>query len=131
MALMRSLVPIGVISHRSPKIQLLTCCCATELFRMPFSVYTDPSLQVYDALGMTKYCMSFNNTLSGNGFGPRGEYIRHGTVFGLGIVMAKAVKVNMPVWRGTGSIEQLGGEFILGPGYVSIFVCHQPSEFQR
>jgi hypothetical protein len=98
---------------------------------MPFAVYTDPSLQVYDALGMTKYPMSFSNTLSGNGFGPRGEYVRHGTVFGLGIVMAKAVKVNMPIWRGPGSAEQLGGEFILGPGCVFIFVCYQPSEFQR
>ncbi|KAL0575597.1 hypothetical protein V5O48_006382 [Marasmius crinis-equi] len=78
-----------------------------RIFRTPFEIYTDPSLQVYSAMGMT---------LQTTEKGPKSSYIRHGTISGTGMVIANAVKVGMPVWKKHGDISQLGGEFILGPG---------------
>lgn len=78
-----------------------------EIFRMPFALYTDPGHQVYNALGMT---------LQTTESGPRGSYVRHGLVGGIGMVLVNAVKVGMPIWKSGGEISQLGGEFILGPG---------------
>lgn len=50
--------------------------------------------------------------------GKRGPYVRHGTVRGIGMVVKHAIKTGMPVWKQGGEITQLGGEFVLGPGYV-------------
>lgn len=44
--------------------------------------------------------------------------MRHGTVRGIGMVVKHAIKTGMPVWKQGGEITQLGGEFVLGPGYV-------------
>lgn len=78
---------------------------------MPFAVYTDPTHDVYKALGMTVQSLEM---------GPRGSYIRHGLIGGIGMVVLNAVKVGMPIWKNGGEISQLGGEFILGPGWVLI-----------
>lgn len=72
-------------------------------------MYTDPQHLVYNALGMTLQTMEA---------GPRGTYVRHGVLGGIGMVVANAVKVGMPIWKDGGQISQLGGEFILGPGSV-------------
>lgn len=48
----------------------------------------------------------------------KGEYIKHGLMSGIAMVVMNAVKSGMPVWEKGGDISQLGGEFILGPGYV-------------
>jgi hypothetical protein len=37
---------------------------------------------------------------------------------GLAMVVAHALRVAMPVWERGGDAAQLGGEFVLGPGYV-------------
>lgn len=77
---------------------------------MPFQLYTDPSLRLYNALGMTKRT---------NDIGPefeKGEYVRHGLVGGIAMVVRNALKVGMPVWEKGGETSQLGGEFIFGPG---------------
>jgi hypothetical protein len=46
----------------------------------------------------------------------RGAYVRHGLASGIAMVVLNAFKVKMPVWENGGDIEQLGGEFVLGPG---------------
>ncbi|CAK5265699.1 unnamed protein product [Mycena citricolor] len=78
-----------------------------KIFKTPFEVYTDPTHEVYNALGMTLQTMEK---------GPKGNYIRHGLLGGIGMVVANAVKSGMPVWKAGGEISQLGGEFVLGPG---------------
>ncbi|KAF7306085.1 Peptidase A1 domain-containing protein [Mycena chlorophos] len=78
-----------------------------RIFQTPFQVFTDPTHRVYNALGMTLQTLEK---------GPKGDYIRHGTASGIGMVVANAVKVGMPVWKQGGEISQLGGEFVLGPG---------------
>jgi len=47
-----------------------------------------------------------------------GSYVRHGAMSGLAMVVAHALRVGMPVWERGGDAAQLGGEFVLGPGYV-------------
>ena len=47
-----------------------------------------------------------------------GTYVRHGTMSGLAMVVAHALRVGMPVWERGGDASQLGGEFVLGPGFV-------------
>jgi hypothetical protein len=32
------------------------------------------------------------------------------------MVVSNAVKVKMSIWENGGDVEQLGGEFVLGPG---------------
>ncbi|KAK1232638.1 hypothetical protein PQX77_004200 [Marasmius sp. AFHP31] len=78
-----------------------------RIFRTPFEVYTDPTLEIYVALGMTLRTVEK---------GPKAQYVRHGTIGGVGMVVANAIKTGMPVWKDHGKITQLGGEFILGPG---------------
>ncbi|KAJ7925002.1 AhpC/TSA antioxidant enzyme-domain-containing protein, partial [Mycena leptocephala] len=78
-----------------------------RIFRTPFALYTDPTHQVYNTLGMTLQTMEK---------GPRGNYVRHGLMTGIGMVVVNAVKVGMPVWKDGGEIKQLGGEFVFGPG---------------
>ncbi|KAJ7072088.1 AhpC/TSA antioxidant enzyme-domain-containing protein, partial [Mycena amicta] len=78
-----------------------------RIFRTPYEVYTDPTHKVYNALGMTIQSLEK---------GPKGTYVRHGTLGGIGMVVANAAKVGMPVWKAGGEISQLGGEFVLGPG---------------
>lgn len=81
-----------------------------RIFRTPFDLYVDPTLQVYHALGMTL------RTMDGGPESERGQYIKHGLVGGITMVVGNAVKVGMPVWEDGGDIAQLGGEFVLGPG---------------
>jgi hypothetical protein len=49
-----------------------------------------------------------------------GTYVRHGAMGGLAMVVAHALRVGMPVWERGGDASQLGGEFVLGPGYVYV-----------
>ncbi|KAJ6501043.1 AhpC/TSA antioxidant enzyme-domain-containing protein, partial [Mycena vitilis] len=84
-----------------------------RIFRTPFALYTDPSHKVYNTLGMSLQTLEK---------GPRGNYVRHGLVGGIGMVVANAVKVGMPVWKQGGEISQLGGEFVLGPGMTCSWV---------
>ncbi|EIW84291.1 hypothetical protein CONPUDRAFT_50940 [Coniophora puteana RWD-64-598 SS2] len=90
-----------------------------KIFRMPFKIYTDPALRVYQALGM------------GRRTGPdpqvRGSYIRHGSVRGAGMVLLNALRVGMPMWGRGGNMSQLGGEFVLGPGLRVSWAHRMPS----
>jgi hypothetical protein len=106
-----------------------------QIFAMPFSLYTDPTQAIYEALGMrlmNEACVnsdahidprrkpqrekeatvadSPNSETGGSG------YVRHGMLGGIAIVVMRALRVGMPVWEKGGEIRQLGGEFVFGPG---------------
>lgn len=81
-----------------------------EIFHTPFAVYTDPKHQVYNALGM-----SFR-TLDAGPESRKGAYAKHGIAQGMAMVFLNAIKYKMPLLGKGGDIEQLGGEFVLGPG---------------
>lgn len=99
----------------------------TELFNTPFAVYTDPTLQVYRALGMTL------QTLDPGPEADRGDYVRPNrsleiSTEAMGMDTALERETEMPTDLVSGSeskavcggdITQLGGEFVFGPGYVS------------
>lgn len=75
-------------------------------------MYTDPTQRLHAAMGMT---YRTNNP------GPeaeRGAYVRHGHMAGIAMVIINALRVGMPVFEKGGDQGQLGGEFVLGPGYV-------------
>ncbi|KAI0368820.1 hypothetical protein BV20DRAFT_947462, partial [Pilatotrama ljubarskyi] len=81
-----------------------------HIFRTPIPMYTDPTLRLYAALGMT---------LRTNDPGPdseKGDYIRHGVIGGIAMVVRNALRVGMPIWERGGDATQLGGEFVFGPG---------------
>ncbi|ESK88435.1 hypothetical protein Moror_14709 [Moniliophthora roreri MCA 2997] len=82
-----------------------------RIFQTPFAVYTDPTQQVYNVLGMIRSLEK----------GPRAAYVRHGTASGIGMIVANAAKVGMPIWKKGGDTSQLGGEFVLGPGLQCCF----------
>lgn len=47
----------------------------------------------------------------------KGDYVQHGPIGGIGMVLKNALK--MPLGN-AGDIKQLGGEFLLGPGCVTV-----------
>lgn len=76
-------------------------------------------------------CKSHGISCSGGGIGSEkekvrtksGGYVRHGLMGGIAMVFVRALKVGMPVWEKGGDLNQLGGEFVLGPGLVLIIDC--------
>ncbi|EJF64769.1 hypothetical protein DICSQDRAFT_52225 [Dichomitus squalens LYAD-421 SS1] len=106
-ALKRAGVDLVIIGNGSPGM----IKSYRNIFRTPFPLYTDPTLRLYAALGMT---------LRTNNPGPdaeKGEYVRHGLIGGIAMVVRNALRVGMPVWERGGDSTQLGGEFVLGPGF--------------
>jgi len=94
-----------------------------QLFALPFSVYTDPSLALYTALGMgvagPRTATLPTDAAPGSKAKAKvvdGGYVRHGVVTGVAMVVGRVIKVGMPVWENRGDGRQLGGEFIFGPG---------------
>jgi hypothetical protein len=85
-----------------------------EIFKSPYKVYTDPSMHVYSALGMTM------RTTDAGPSNECGEYVKRGLVGGIAMVVKNALKSRLPVWEKGGDIKQLGGEFVLGPGFVAL-----------
>ena len=103
-----------------------------QIFRMPFEMYTDPTLAVYDTLGMARgrdgdypACLPAPKAPPQEPAGTdkpkkvrNGGYVKHGTMGGIVMVLVRAIKVGMPLWEKGGDVAQLGGEFVFGPGYV-------------
>lgn len=102
-----------------------------QMFCTPFNIYTDPSMAVYEALGMQKLsslnpaCPNTSEELfkkpskkTARKLEDSCSYVKHGSVGGMAMVVVRALKVRMPVWEKGGEISQLGGEFVLGPGCV-------------
>lgn len=106
-ALREANVDLVIISDGSPKM----IAAYRKIFKCPFPIFTDPTRDLYRALGMTI------RTLDAGPANEAGDYIIHGPLGGLGMVLKNAVK--MPL-ADAGDIKQLGGEFLLGPGPV----CH-------
>jgi hypothetical protein len=91
-----------------------------EIFHLPYELFVDasPGRALYRALGMG-HISSSSQKARGTTENGVGSYVRHGAVSGLAMVVAHALRVGMPVWERGGDASQLGGEFVLGPGYVS------------
>jgi hypothetical protein len=106
-ALREANVNLVIISDGSPKM----IATYRKIFKCPFPIFTDPTRNLYRVLGMTL------RTLDSGPPNEAGDYITHGPLGGLGMVLKNAVK--MPL-ANAGDIKQLGGEFLLGPGSV----CH-------
>jgi hypothetical protein len=106
-ALREANVELVIISDGSPKM----IAAYRKIFKCTFPIFTDPTRKLYCALGMTL------RTLDAGPKDEAGDYIIHGPLEGLGMVLKNAVK--MPLAKG-GDTKQLGGEFLLGPGPV----CH-------
>jgi hypothetical protein len=102
-----------------------------QIFGLPFKVYTDPSLALYQALGMGrdgdikhhcnqqihKHSTSVGSISEKNSdISKPGEYVKHSLMGGIAMVVLRAFKVGMPVWEKGGDVNQLGGEFVFGPG---------------
>lgn len=107
-ALRRAGVQLVIISNGSFKM----IPSYRKIFKTPFAVYTDPSLEVYNAMGMTIQSLAK---------GTRPSYIKHGMAGGIGMVVGNALKSGMPLFEEGGDIAQLGGEFIMGPGLSCSF----------
>ncbi|KAH7913802.1 hypothetical protein BJ138DRAFT_1001522 [Hygrophoropsis aurantiaca] len=86
-----------------------------QIFRTPFAVYTDPTLRVYTALGMTLRPAEQSTEPYRRG------YVKHGPVSGIKMIVLNALRVGMPVWEKGGDPAQLGGEFVLGPGMTATY----------
>ncbi|TDL16467.1 hypothetical protein BD410DRAFT_698765, partial [Rickenella mellea] len=86
-----------------------------KLLRSRIPLYTDPTLAIHRALGMT---------LRTTDAGPehaRGDYIAHGVVGGIARMLSSALPGKMSFRHKSGDVTQLGGEFVLGPGLRSTF----------
>ena len=96
-----------------------------EIFRLPYELFVDasPGQILYRALGMG-HIPSGTQKVRSSAENAAGSYVRHGAVSGLAMVVAHALRVGMPVWERGGEASQLGGEFVLGPGYVHFFIPH-------
>jgi len=81
-----------------------------QISKAPVQLYTDPSLKLYDALGMNLRTSDFGQPLE------RGAYLKHGLVNGTLAVIKAGLRVGMPLTKNGGDINQVGGEFIFGPG---------------
>ncbi|KAG6374342.1 hypothetical protein JVT61DRAFT_4371 [Boletus reticuloceps] len=92
-----------------------------QIFRTPFTFYTDPTLRIYKALGMTLRIMEPKSQRK------RGGYVRHGPMSGIAMVFKNALRVGMPVWERAGDMTQLGGEFVLGPGLNATYTHRMPN----
>ena len=78
-----------------------------KVFHCPYDIYVDPSRELYHTLGMTR------QTTDAGPEELKGDYISHGAIGGIGMVLKNALK--MPLGR-AGDVKQLGGEFLFGPG---------------
>ncbi|KAF7797204.1 hypothetical protein EIP86_008396 [Pleurotus ostreatoroseus] len=109
--LKRAGVALVVIGNGSPAM----IKSYRHIFRTPFALYTDPNLRVYNALGMTR------RTTDPGPEHEKGDYVRHGTIGGIAMIVRNALRVGMPVWERGGEVAQLGGEFVLGPGMICTY----------
>lgn len=83
--------------------------------KCPYPIYTDRAKHLYTALGMTL------RTWDGGKEKDRGNYIQHS--LGASVIVGIKSGVKLPM-RPPGDQQQLGGEFILGPG-LEISFAHR------
>jgi hypothetical protein len=83
--------------------------CTEKVFQLPYALYTDPTLSLHRALGMTL------RTLDPGPDEERGDYVSHGTLVGTALVLKRALIDGGGIGK-AGDMKQLGGELVLGPG---------------
>ncbi|KAG6909854.1 hypothetical protein DXG01_014882 [Tephrocybe rancida] len=105
-----------------------------SMFGLNCEMYVDPTMAIYETLGMGRVgdpsapdpsCDPVERSCTPHppteketpGDKKNGKsYVRHGTVSSLAHVAVRALRARLPVWEHGGDIQQLGGEFVLGPG---------------
>jgi len=108
-----------------------------KIFGLSFEVYTDPSLALYRVLGMGrddniehhhnqqthKHGLSVGSSISekNSDMNKLGKYVRHSLMEKITMAVMKAFKVGMPVCEKGGDVNQLGGEFVFGPGLTCTY----------
>ncbi|KAI0306174.1 hypothetical protein B0F90DRAFT_1591744, partial [Multifurca ochricompacta] len=94
-----------------------------QIFRLPYELFVDasPGQALYRTFGMSHVPSGTQKARSPSLPHGTRSYVRHGAVSGLAMVVAHALRVGMPVWERGGDATQLGGEFVLGPGYVCTY----------
>ncbi|KAF9648677.1 hypothetical protein BDM02DRAFT_3078302, partial [Thelephora ganbajun] len=95
-----------------------------KMARFHFTVYTDPTLQLHEALGLYKTGDVQTEGLRERAVGR--SYVKHNGRWtslrmALRVAAAKAVHIGIDDCQ-PGDLEQLGGEFVFGPGLKSSFV---------
>ncbi|KAL0575493.1 hypothetical protein V5O48_006478 [Marasmius crinis-equi] len=82
-----------------------------QIFKMPklVRVFTDPTLQLYETLGMGKLGEMCGKVEGGKTPSP---YVKRGLFGGIAAVVVRALKVGMSVREKGGETRQLGGEFV-------------------
>ena len=83
-------------------------------------LFTDPSLKLYQALGMDR---EGTKTLPGAASQGKTDSKaktpgKRKAFGGFAKLVVRAIKFGLPVWEKGGDVQQLGGEFIFGPGYA-------------
>jgi hypothetical protein len=87
------------------------------MLKFPFKMYTDQSLQLYDALGLYKTSDARTEGLRERGKGR--SYVKHSgrwATLRVAVRVAAAKAVHIVDSHDPGDFEQLGGEFVFGPG---------------
>ncbi|CDZ96602.1 Uncharacterized conserved protein [Phaffia rhodozyma] len=92
-----------------------------KVFKSPFQLFTDPSLELYRALGMTR------QTADGGPEEDKGEYVQHTTFTGTLSVMRNIGKQGIKgITLNPGHMNQLGGEMVVGPN-LEVHYTHRMS----
>ncbi|KAG7089253.1 hypothetical protein E1B28_010952 [Marasmius oreades] len=92
-----------------------------QIFKMPkrVEVFTDPTLHLYEALGMRMVGETTSRSVSNHA--GASTYVKRGMLGGMATVVMRALKVGMPLWEKGGESKQLGGEFVFVNGDSCIF----------
>lgn len=80
-------------------------------------MYTDPSLQLHDALGLRKTSNQQPGSLRNQAVGR--SYVKHNGRWAslrVAVKVAAAKAVHIGNGSESGDLDQLGGEFVFGPG---------------
>lgn len=88
-----------------------------EMLKLPFAVYTDPSNQLHDALGLYKTSGTQPESPSKQTVGR--SYSKRGRLWAplrVAVRIAAAKVTHLGGGSDSGDPEQLGGEFVFGPG---------------
>jgi hypothetical protein len=126
-----SFQPLGLVIIGNGSVRM--AAKYRQIWGNRWQVYTDPEGRVYEALGMGKMRdipiqapslimaeeeRQENEKRQEN---VEDEMTKKGPVkkrlvTGITMVVLRALKVGMPVWEKGGDVQQLGGEFVFGPG---------------
>ncbi|KAL1411122.1 hypothetical protein Q8F55_002072 [Vanrija albida] len=100
-----------------------------DMFALPFEIYTDPTLKLYQALGMTPKISQLETVVSVFK-APKNKpaYHRTGPVTQVALGMTNAMRIGLPLLD-MGSITQMGGEFVFQSGYRCTYAHRMPNKY--